>query len=398
LIQEHNSVSFQAATEAAGPADLARRRWLVNWGLVFCFWTALGLLYTSQLYISVSMEGMSHSFWRLLVWQLAGCWYGWFFATPLILWLGRRFPIEKSSWRRNLPVHMAACASMAAVHSAVVVTSTILIRPFDEMQNLRPFWTMFRGRLGSEFHLELIVYGMILGVGYAFSYYRRYRERELRASQLESQLARAQLQALKMQLHPHFLFNTLNGIAGLVRDQNNKAAVSMLAGLSDLLRHTLENAGRQEVPLREELEFLELYLDIQQMRFPDRLNVQMSIATEALDAQVPNLILQPLVENAIRHGISLRASAGTVGVSARRDDNFLEMKVYDDGPGINRQLRTRERGGGIGLSNTRARLEQLYGESYRFDVHDRDEGGVEAVISIPLRLEGDTAAAAAGDE
>jgi sensor histidine kinase YesM len=251
---------------------------------------------------------------------------------------------------------------------------------------------MYWSRLASEFHLELIVYGMILGVGYAFSYYSRYRERELRASQLESQLAQAQLQALKMQLHPHFLFNTLNGIAGLVRDRNNKAAVSMIAGLSDLLRHTLENAGRQEVPLREELEFLELYLDIQQMRFPDRLNVQMKIATEALDAQVPNLILQPLVENAIRHGVSLRASSGTVGVSARRDDGFLEMKVYDDGPGLNSQLIAEDRaghGGGIGLSNTRARLRQLYGERYRFDVHDRDEGGVEAVISIPFASGGE---------
>jgi two-component sensor histidine kinase len=339
------------------------------------------------------MQGMNHSFWRLLAWQLLGCWYGWVAFTPLILWLGKRYPVERSSWRRALPIHITACIVLSAIHSAVVVISTIIIRPYDEMSGSLPFREMFWGRLASEFHLELIVYGMILGVGYAFSYYGRYRERELRASQLEAQLAQAQLQALKMQLHPHFLFNTLNGIAGLVRDRNNKAAVSMIAGLSDLLRHTLENAGRQEVPLREELEFLELYLDIQQMRFPDRLNVQMKIATEALDAQVPNLILQPLVENAIRHGVSLRASSGTVGVSARRDDGFLEMKVYDDGPGLNLQAGMKERGdgatGGIGLSNTRARLRQLYGERYRFDVHDRDEGGVEAVISIPLRLAGD---------
>jgi two-component system, LytTR family, sensor kinase len=310
--------------------------------------------------------------------------------TPLILWLGKHFPVEKHSWKKHLPLHIVACTTLAAIHSAVVVISTSIFRPYDEMMKGRPFAESFWDRLASEFHLELIVYGMILGVGYAFSYYRRYRERELRASQLESQLAQAQLQALKMQLHPHFLFNTLNGIAGLVRDQKNKAAVSMIAGLSDLLRHTLENAGKQEVPLREELEFLELYLDIQQMRFPDRLNVQMKIATEALDAQVPNLILQPLVENAIRHGVALRTSAGTVGVSARPDDGFLEMTVYDDGPGLNRQLSATERGGasasGIGLSNTRARLEQLYGERYRFDVHDRDEGGVEAVIMIPLRL------------
>jgi signal transduction histidine kinase len=389
LIQKQNSRPYPAEVEAADMTASARRRWLLKWGLIFGFWTVLGLLYTGQLYVGMRLQGMDHSFWRLLIWQLLGCWYGWVAFTPLILWLGKHFPVERRSWKLHLPLHIIACTSLAAIHSAVVVVSTNIIRPFDDMTKPLPFGEMFWGRLASEFHLELIVYGMILGVGYAFSYYRRYRERELRASQLESQLAQAQLQALKMQLHPHFLFNTLNGIAGLVRDQKNKAAVSMIAGLSDLLRHTLDNAGKQEVPLREELEFLELYLDIQQMRFPDRLNVQMKIATEALDAQVPNLILQPLVENAIRHGVSLRASSGTVGVIARPDDGFLEMTVYDDGPGLNRQWRMDGHSGGgsgIGLSNTRARLEQLYGERYRFDVHNRDGGGVEAIIMIPLRL------------
>jgi two-component sensor histidine kinase len=396
LIQEQSFRPFAAEVKTADNTTAtarAGRRWLWLWGLNFGFWTVLGLLYTSQLYVGMRLQGMNHSFWRILAWQLIGCWYGWVFFTPLILWLGRRFPVERSSWRRTLPLHIIACTSLAALHSLVVVVSTRVFKPFDEMYRPLPFVESFWSRFASEFHLELIVYGMILGIGYAVSYYRRYRERELRASQLESQLVQAQLQALRMQLQPHFLFNTLNGIAGLVRDQKNKAAVNMIAGLSDLLRHTLENAGKQEVPLREELEFLELYLDIQQMRFPDRLNVQMKIATEALDAQVPNLILQPLVENAIRHGISLRASSGTVGVSARPDEGFLEMTVYDDGPGLNRQWRMDERngngGGGIGLSNTRARLEQLYGrERYRFEVHNRDEGGVEAVIMIPLRLAG----------
>lgn len=383
--QASNSNLYEADIEADDATAVARRQWQIKWGLIFSFWTVLGLLYTTQIYVGMRLEGMSHSFWRLLAWQLLGCWYGWLVFTPLILWLGRRFPIERPSWKRNLPVHLIACSLLAAIHSVVVVASTILLQPFDTMTKKRAFIDLFRARMASEFNLELIVYGMILGVGYAFQYYRRYRERELRASQLESQLAQAQLQALRMQLQPHFLFNTLNGISSLVRDQKNKAAVSMIAGLSDLLRHTLENAGKQEVPLREELEFLELYLDIQQMRFPDRLKVQMKIAPEALDAQVPNLVLQPLVENAIRHGIALRASSGTVGVSARRDDGLLEMKVYDDGPGL-KPLWHIEESGGIGLANTRARLEQLYGERYRFDVHNRDGGGVEAVIMIPLNL------------
>jgi two-component system LytT family sensor kinase len=187
-----------------------------------------------------------------------------------------------------------------------------------------------------------------------------------------------------MQLHPHFLFNTLNGIAGLVRDQRNREAVQMLAGLSDLLRYTLESAGKQEVSLREELDFLELYLDIQQMRFPDRLRVEMRVAPETLDALVPNLILQPLVENAVRHGVAVRASAGTVGVAAEREDGLLWVTVYDDGPGL-KDGRTASAEGGIGLSNTRARLEQLYGARHRFGVRNREGGGTEAVLAIPFR-------------
>jgi two-component system LytT family sensor kinase len=377
-------------TDKAGVeiADAARRHWLVKWGLIFSFWTVLGLLYTSQLYVGLRMEGMNHSFWRILVWQLVGCWYGWILFTPLILWLGEHFPVERASWKRNLPIHIIASTVLAAIHSIIVVVSTILIRPFDEMTGNSPFWNRFWDRLAGEFHLELIVYGMIVGVGYAFDYYRRYREREFRASQLEAQLAQAQLQALRMQLHPHFLFNTLNGISGLVRDQKNKAAVQMIAGLSDLLRHTLENAGKQEVPLREELDFLELYLDIQQMRFSDRLKVQMEIAPETLNARVPNLILQPLVENAIRHGIAQRVSSGMVAVSARHEDGLLEIKVTDDGPGLKDGWRIEE-SDGIGLSNTRERLQQLYGAEQRFNICNRTEGGVEATLLIPLRLTSD---------
>ena len=363
---------------------MSSRRWL-KWGGIFGLWSILGFLYASQLYLGLLHEGMSHSFWRISVWQIVGCWWPWAVVTPPILWLGKRFPVEKSSLARSLLIHSAACVLIAILHTAWFTYLTIEMRPFDEMSKPTTFSTLFFGRLTSQFHLELIVYGMILGMGYAFDYYQKYRERERRASQLETQLAQAQLQALKMQLHPHFLFNTLNGIAGLVRDNKNKAAVSMIAGLSDLLRYTLENAGKQEVPLKEELEFLELYLDIQQMRFSDRLRVQMEIAPEALDARVPNLILQPLVENAIRHGLALQTSSGTIGISAHRDNGFLEMKVYDDGPGLRRGWRMEE-SEGIGLSNTRARLEQLYGNKYRFDVRNRAAGGVEAAIMIPVRF------------
>jgi LytS/YehU family sensor histidine kinase len=246
----------------------------------------------------------------------------------------------------------------------------------------------------SQFHIDLLVYGAVLGTSYAVGYYTRFREREVRATQLEARLAQAELQALKMQLHPHFLFNTLNGIVGLVRDRKNSAAVEMIAGLSDLLRYTLDGAGRQEVTLREELEFLELYLGIQQKRFPDRLRVEMNVEPTALEALVPNLILQPLVENAIRHGVSRRAAGGTVGVSASREGGMLRLRVYDDGPGLRHDARADADGDeahegspstGIGLSNTRARLRQLYGDAQSFEVFDREAGGVEATLRLPFR-------------
>jgi len=373
-----------ALSENVGRAEAAqaRRRWPV-WVAVGGVWAFFGFLYASQLYVGLRAEGMSHSFWRLLVWQLLG-WGFWGAATPLVLRLGRRFPFERHAWGRAVAVHLFACVLLAAAHSLSHEFFRHQLNPFDEHDAARGFWEGFFGRLTSQFHLEIITYAAILGVGYAFSYYTRFREREGHAAQLEAQLAQAQLQALKMQLHPHFLFNTLNGVAGLVRDQRNKEAVGMLAGLSDLLRHTLDSAGKQEVPLREELDFLELYLDIQQMRFPDRLRVEMRVEPDTLDALVPNLILQPLVENAVRHGVAPRAAAGRVGVAAEREDGLLWVTVYDDGPGLKNGQQDLS-GGGIGLSNTRARLAQLYGARHRFSVRNREGGGVEAVLAIPFR-------------
>jgi LytS/YehU family sensor histidine kinase len=233
---------------------------------------------------------------------------------------------------------------------------------------------------------DLLIYGAIVGVCYAIDYYRKYREREFVAAQLEAQLAQAQLDSLRMQLHPHFLFNTLNGIVGLVRDNKNDAAVRMLVGLSDLLRHALEHSDRQEVQLREELNFIKLYLSIQQMRFPDRLQIDLDIDPATSKALVPNFVLQPLIENALRHGIGRSAGAGSIGISSRRENGSLLITVSDNGAGLPNhwQLKTNC---GIGLANTAARLQQLYGENHRFDIHNRDGGGVEVEIVIPMRLE-----------
>jgi LytS/YehU family sensor histidine kinase len=274
---------------------------------------------------------------------------------------------------------------ISILHSAAATAITLSIKPFDNMgSSPMTFWPRFFSRAKGSFGSDLLVYGGVIGICYALDYYRKYREREFIASRLEAQLAQAQLDSLRMQLHPHFLFNTLNNIVGLVRDQKNQAAVSMLVGLSDLLRHTLEHSARQEVELREELNFIKLYLSIQQMRFSDRLQIELNIDPLTTKAMVPNLILQPLTENALRHGISRSAASGVLGISSVVEDGHLRLTVYDNGGGLPDDWQLKG-SAGIGLANTAARLQQLYDDNHEFDIRNRDSGGVEVVILMPLR-------------
>jgi LytS/YehU family sensor histidine kinase len=238
-------------------------------------------------------------------------------------------------------------------------------------------------------------YGTIFLVSYVIDYYRRHKEEELKISRLKAELAEAQLQvteaqlqALKMQLHPHFLFNTLNSISALL-DEDVDAADQMLARLGDFLRLTLENSGAQQVTLQEELEFLRCYLEIERVRFHDRLTVNMLIEPETLDVRVPNLILQPIVENAIRHGIVSRIAPGQIEISAKLSGSALQLQVRDNGPGLNlNEVAAGKIKEGLGLANTRARLEQMYGASHRFEMRDAPEGGLQVILEIPLATAG----------
>ncbi|HYJ46826.1 MAG TPA: histidine kinase [Pyrinomonadaceae bacterium] len=370
----------------AEPAQPPRGRinWL-KWGILFGFWTFFSFLYANQIYFEMLHNPrMHHSWWRIAFWQLT-VWYSWGFLTPLILSLGRRFPCEGPKWLRGLLVHLPAAVILAAAHVAASTILRIIIRPFDVWSDTNPFLVQYGAELRNFFLFDFFVYWAILGVGYAFDYRERYRERESLASQLKAQLAEAQLESLKMQLHPHFLFNTLHTISGLVRADERQPAVNMISGLSDLLRRALDSRDEQEVPLREELKFTELYLDIQKVRFSDRLTVRMEIAPETLDALVPNLLLQPLVENAIRHGISHREAAGAIVISAYRADDMLHIKVCDDGPGLQSGWRLEE-SLGIGLANTGERLRHLYGAGHRFDLRNGAQGGMTVAIAIPFRV------------
>jgi hypothetical protein len=366
------------------PIPLRRNRFL-KWAAVLGIWIVLGVIYAGPIYLEVRAEGMNHSAARIFGWGIL-TWSVWALLTPAIVWLGRRFSLIGAAWKRSLAVHIPAFLIISAIHSAAATFITLTVAPFDNMgDSPLAFLPRFLSRLKGAFGSDLLVYAGILGVCYAIDYYRKYREREFLASQLEAQLAQAQLDSLRMQLHPHFLFNTLNGIVGLVRDNKNQAAVNMLVGLSDLLRHALEHSSRQEVELKEELNFIKLYLDIQQMRFSDRLQIELDIQPDTIKCLVPNLILQPLVENALRHGIARSAAAAVVGIRSKIVTDSLELRVFDNGSGLahNWQLRSSN---GIGLANTAARLQQLYNGNHRFDVRNRDEGGVEVVILIPLRV------------
>jgi sensor histidine kinase YesM len=228
-----------------------------------------------------------------------------------------------------------------------------------------------------------LVYWGIVGLGHAVNYYRQFRDRERRAAQLEAQLAQAHLQVLKMQLHPHFLFNTLNAISALMH-KDVELADTMVARLGELLRSSLETIGTQEVPLRQELEFIRPYLEIEQARLGERMTVKMDIDPEAMDLQVPNMILQPLVENAIRHGIAPFIKPGQIEITARRNGGMLHLQVRDNGPGLSPDQQHAFKPG-VGIANTRARLQQLYGADHRFEMVNGSSGGLTVTILIPAR-------------
>lgn len=362
---------------------LTEQRWIRGL-FIFAFWTALGLFFTLQMAIGYANQGDGVRWIPTLIYTMSQ-WYAWGLLSPLLLWLARRFSLDRSAIRKSLLRHLGISLLLAPFqvalglglrYSAFLFLGTVSLDQVAGQLANAPIQV-----LTGSFE-SFAIYWVLLGIYYTFDSYRKNRARELHTSQLEAQLAQAQLTALKMQLHPHFLFNTLHSISALVHTDPD-AAERMIARLSDLLRLTLENAGTQEVPLKQELAFLEQYLEIEQIRFQDRLSVEMHIDPATLDARVPNLILQPLVENAIRHGVATQPEAGLVLISARRDNGQLRLQVRDNGPGLAHSGDGSLEG--VGLTNTRARLEQLYGSDHRFDLVNAEGGGLAVQLAMPLR-------------
>jgi sensor histidine kinase YesM len=293
--------------------------------------------------------------------------------------------IERNNWHRSLPLYFALGLLLSLVKTlSPFLFNSIFVESFNETFGwLSSKWYF----LITDFLAAMVFYCFVLAFGQALNYYRQYRERELRASQLEWQLARAELQALKMQLQPHFLFNTLHSISAL-QFEDVGAAQKMTARLGDFLRLTLDDNAAQVVSLKREVEFLKCYLDIERVRFGKRLETEFDIEPETLEAQVPNLILQPLVENAIKHGVSAQAKAGLIRVSARLENGSLRIEVADNGRGLpdNYSSANGFSKKGLGLANVRERLKQLYGPNHDFELQRAPEGGLLVSVSVPLTM------------
>jgi two-component system LytT family sensor kinase len=298
--------------------------------------------------------------------------YAWALLAPVVIALAERYPIAAGRWQRALPTHAVAGGVLSVAQLALAEAAIGLAIPCQ---------LGLADRMLLNIHSSLATYAVIVTVVHGIRWRRALRDRELRAATLEARLAEARLQALELQLSPHFLFNTLNSIGALMYD-DPRAADEMLTRLGELLRETLDRRGVQEVALRDELDLLERYLEIEKIRFEDRLRIDLAVAPDALDVAVPSMSLQPLAENAIRYAIAPRPEGGRIAISARRGDDRLLIVIEDDGPGIDPAAPPRE---GVGLANTRARLRGLYGEHQRFSLGDRPGGGLRIEIELPCR-------------
>jgi signal transduction histidine kinase len=360
----------------------------INWrraALLFGGWTLVGLIFALISYAAaIGENNKEFGFVAALRLNLVQ-FYLWAILSPLVFRFCRRFPIELRPLNvRNLLLYFPALISFAGVHQSIHLAILWSITPRLRRQ-FSDLIDCYRAYFGFGFYVDLIIALLIVIAVHALLYYRNFRASELAQSSLKTQLAQAQLRALKMQLHPHFLFNTLHSISSLVLEDPPKAN-SMIARLGDFLRLTLENSDQQLVSLKEEAEFLRCYLEIEQVRFGDRLMVAFELEPETLSAQVPHLILQPVVENAIQHAIAPRATRGHINVEAKRLNSSLHLEIRDNGPGMasNSNLPGTE---GVGLSNVRARLHQIYSSDFRFELINAGGEGLTVVMEIPFRQE-----------
>jgi len=357
------------------------RRQPTPWLWIALIWGSVGLFDATQTVIFMRAEGMHHA-WVALWLTLLLCYLPWALATPVILWVGRRYPPVRLKPLSAWIIHLAACGAINFVVSGWNAWLEAMLNPWAKSVP-DPFRLLWLYRFYNGLLSSLFLYAVIIAVSYVLDSRERLARQQTETARLNEQLSKAQLDALRRQIEPHFLFNTLNSIAGLVREKRNDDAVNMIAGLSDFLRRVIEDSGKQQVPLGEEMEFLQKYLDIQKVRFAERLQLRVDVPKELFAAQVPSLILQPMVENAIKHGIAKRAQGGLIRIAAARRNGMLTLSVYNDGPRLSADWD--ENNSGIGISNARTRLQSLYGEACNLSLRNHDPAGVEVSVSVPFK-------------
>lgn len=359
----------------------AQPRKPARWVWIASIWLGIGLFTAGQNVLVMRSEGMHHAWTELFIAMLLS-WLAWALATPLVLRLGRLYPLgfrPVSTWL----THVAACAAIGLASAAWWAWLDESLNPLASSPGPGPFLSLWVDSFYNAIPQSLFLYAALLAICYILDSRDRLIRQQIETARLNEQLSKAQLDSLRHQIEPHFLFNTLNAIAGLVREKRNDGAVSMIVGLSDFLRKVVADSNRQQVPLGEEMEFLQTYLDIQEVRFAGRLQVCVNVPKELFPAHVPSLILQPMVENALKHGIAKRAQGGMIRIAAARSSGILTLSVYNDGPALPADWEKAH--SGIGISNARTRLRCLYGDAFDFTMRNQEPDGVEVSVSVPFR-------------
>ena len=348
--------------------------------VLLAVWLVPASLAAFETYVLARMGGVTFPLWRAVAAQAPG-WLAFGALTPLILRVANRLPLQERPRAGKLLGHAAAALGCGAVYA---VTASLAFRRFSPYLSSRGLGETVLSWFLSALPLTAMAYAAVVGTALGVHWFLRHRESNLEAARLSAQLSEARLGALRMQLHPHFLFNSLNAATVLVRDRDHDRAERVLELLSQLLRRSLRDAGPHRIALADELDFIRDYLAVEQIRFPDRLRVTYDMDPAAMDALVPALVLQPLVENAIRHGISRRPEAGRVRIRAAIEGGRLRLEVEDDGPGPSAAADAPSGGTGVGLRNTRDRLAVLYGAAAACELEGAEGGGTVARVALPL--------------
>ena len=351
-----------------------------RWTWIAAIWCAGALFDASQTILTMHAMGARGSWLVPFAIEFVS-WLPWMLATPLIVELARRWPVARGTVVKAAITHLTAFAVVSTVAEAWSSMLQVIFNPWHH-KSPPIFADTWYALLADQIVTFVIAYALILTVTYVVDSREKVQRQMSETARLNGELSRAQLAALRSQMDPHFMFNTLNSIVGLVRDQRNDAAIGMIVGLSEFLRRASEDSHRAQVTLAEEVEYLQRYVDIQKVRFGDRLRVSLDIPVELGDAQVPNLLLQPLVENAIKHGVSKRIAGGEIRVAGARRDDTLRLTIYNDGPWVREDLEATS--GGVGLGNLRTRLQILHGDRSELLLRPVDTGGVEVVVTLPF--------------